>query len=247
MTLDDRMAAMVHAVARRLGIHPKHLTGPSRLRPYAHARHLGMGLCHTFTDASITDVARFFRRDRASVYSAIRANSQRLTHNESPLANAWNAIKQEISTVPTTDSETMLHALRTLYSRRHTEMSKLVGTGQLQAEDVSLESRMLTALLRLAEHDALGVPAELPAAYQFTPAELHACLDAQLGRLREANATLGVLDAIESVRRLIKEPEAETPPPRSALTSSCPCPHRRPKRSGAAARHDDLGRARMPL
>jgi hypothetical protein len=178
------MARIARAVARRLGMTCKTMLGASRHRPVARARQLAMMLCYDLTDASITDIARYFQRDRATVLHGIQSTRLRLASDEPQyraLRKARIALDEEFcmhDDIPLERLQIALATFRGVYRHRHTRMAKLLQAGHMTQPEVALESRRLTAVLRHAEAWVAGEGAPaLPETLRFSPADLHDCLD----------------------------------------------------------------------
>jgi chromosomal replication initiator protein len=74
-----RIAAIIAAVGKRLGIKTADLTGPSRKQAISRARGLAMHLSRELTDKSMAAIARqFHRSDHTTVAHACRATRERL-------------------------------------------------------------------------------------------------------------------------------------------------------------------------
>jgi len=74
-----RIAAIIAAVGKRLGIKTADLTGPSRKQAVSRARSLAMHLSRELTDKSMAAIARqFHRTDHTTVAHACRATRERL-------------------------------------------------------------------------------------------------------------------------------------------------------------------------
>lgn len=67
-TLDKRYRHVLRSVARHKSVTIAQLLAPNRSRSHtAHSRQLAMYLCHTLIGGSLTDVGRYFGRDRTAV------------------------------------------------------------------------------------------------------------------------------------------------------------------------------------
>lgn len=65
---DKRYRHVLRSVARHKSVTIAELLAPSRSRHHtAHSRQLAMYLCHTLIGGSLTDVGRYFGRDRTTV------------------------------------------------------------------------------------------------------------------------------------------------------------------------------------
>lgn len=208
MMLKERMDAIVQRVARRTDVHPNHFFGRSRRAHYAQARQLAMVLCYTFTDASIADVARFFQRTRATVYYATgEVGRRRQLDPHGHIAQTWQAIKEELHRMASTEpiSGDTLEQLRQLHRRRHMDMSKQVSANRMHPGDVSYQSRCLSALLRLAEHDVRGALVDLedPLMNEFSAPELGRFVDQEVSRMRTEGWPAPEVEALAACRTLL--------------------------------------------
>lgn len=201
MRLAARMAALVAVVSQQMCIHQAHIMGRSRQRRHAQARQLAMALCYDLTGASITDIARYFDRDRATVHHALVATRQRLAPPGSGERAQWHSAHREYQRMLQRhdDPQSILNQVRQLYRRRHTELSQLARRGEMQPEEVSRESRLLSVVLRRIECEVSDIPYELPQWSEVTPEALSTYLDALEDRL-EAGGDQAGLAAVEAAR-----------------------------------------------
>jgi hypothetical protein len=182
----QNLADLTQAVCECLGLSRQALMSRSRRQRLVHARQLAMSLGYNLAGASVSDLARYFGRDRATVYHAVQVTAQRLTQPRyQHLRDVWQQIHKEFHVMDRLE-ETLqaLAAMRLLSAYRNMEMAKLVAQGHASADEIDLESRQLTALVKRLEAVVTGVPLPLAPSYQFSDEALTDCLDLNLARVR---------------------------------------------------------------
>lgn len=172
-----RLDAVVAAVCSLLEVSRRDLLGRSRMRHLAQARQLAMFFACECLGLSVSVVARYFKRDRATVYHAVDVSTRRCWpqgHNiqaQAPhrdLRAALTHLKREFCIMPKSDpAVNLLEALRNIVRLRQRQLAVANQQGTMPQETAMLESRQLTALVKRLEAVELGEPLELGRPYQF--------------------------------------------------------------------------------
>ncbi len=74
--LTEAFTQIVNETAREFSLQPEELLLRFRIPTIVRARHRAMERCRAETDASLTEIGKFFKRDHTSVLQALRHKRQ---------------------------------------------------------------------------------------------------------------------------------------------------------------------------